>query len=62
MEKKRDFENLFLAYNTPGHPECPQKNVSTIGPVVWAAIGNIYIYTNVLFYYIDLCIMYLIFT
>ena len=24
------------------------------GPAVWPAIGNIYIYANVLFYYIDL--------
>ena len=29
-----------------------KKNFSPIGPAVWPAIGNIY--TNVLFYYIDI--------
>ena len=28
-------------------------NFSSIGPAVWPGISNIYIYTNVLFYYID---------
>ncbi len=35
---------------------CPwKKNFSPIGPAVWSAIRNIYIYiyTNILFYYID---------
>ena len=35
----------------PGHPWVSKKNFIPIGPAVWPAIGNIY--TNVLFYYID---------
>ena len=33
------------------------KKISLIGLAVWAAIGNIYIYTNVLFYYVVLVII-----
>ena len=36
-----------------GHPRVSTKNSSPIGPVVWPAIDNIYIYTNVLFYFIE---------
>ena len=38
----------------PAHPEVFTKNYSPIGSAVWPAIGNIYIFTNVLFYFIDL--------
>ena len=41
----------FLAYNTPLPPISVHKNFSPIGPAVWPAIC-IYIYKNVLFYYI----------
>ena len=37
-------EGPGVAYNTPATHECPQKNFSLIGPAVWPAIGNIYIY------------------
>ena len=40
----------------PGHPLVSTQFFSTISPAVWPAIRNIYIYiyTNVLLYYIDL--------
>ena len=57
---KKNFEKIlkkifrfFLAYNIPGHLWVSPKNFSPIGPVVWPAIRNKYIYMNVLFYYID---------
>ena len=48
MENICEKNGFFLAYYNPGHPW-----ESTIGPAVWPALDNIYIYTNVLFYYID---------
>ena len=38
----------------PGYSKVLSKNVSPFGPDFWPAIGNIY--TNVLFYYIDILI------
>ena len=43
----------FSKEKNSGYSRVPSKNVSPFGPAVWQAIGNIYIYTNVLFYYID---------
>ena len=40
----------FLSLNTPRPTMSVHKKFSPIGPVVWPAIRNIYIYTNVLFY------------
>ena len=54
-EKKKlrtNFE-FFIANCTPRPPLSVQKNFSPIGPAVWPALGNIYIYTNVLFYHLD---------
>ena len=48
--KKIDF------FNTPRPPMSVHKKVRPIGPAVWPAIRNIYIYiyTNVMFYDIDI--------
>jgi len=48
-EKKKFY--FFSRLHPLANPECPQ-NFSPIGPAVWPAIRNIY--TNVLFYYIDI--------
>ena len=52
--KKNKISNFFLAYDTPGHPWVSTKKFSPLDPAVWPAIRNIYIYTNVLFYYTDI--------
>ena len=39
-----------LAYNTPWPPLSVHKNFRPISPTVWPDIGNIFIYTNVLFF------------
>ena len=54
IKKEKKSFRICLTYNTGGGtPKCPQKKSRPIGPAVWPAIGNIYIYTNVLFYYVD---------
>ena len=47
MENICEKNGFFLAYYTLGHPW-----ESTIGPAVWPALDNIYIY-ECLVYYID---------
>ena len=48
-QKKIGF---FILKHPAGTPVSTQK-LSPFGPAVWPAIGDIYKYTNVLFYYID---------
>ena len=50
---KNKFENKQNKFeNQKNWPMSVKKNFSPFGPAVWPTIGNIYIYTNVLFYYI----------
>ena len=51
MLKKIFF--LFYPMLTLGYPGVLSKKLSPFGPAVWPAIHSIYLYTNVLFYYID---------
>jgi len=43
---------LLYFFFLPRHPWVPSKSFSPFCPAIWPAIGNIY--TNVLFYYIDI--------
>ena len=53
---------FFLAYTTPRPPMSVLKRFRPIGPAVWPAIGKIYIYSNVLFYYIDIVFLLPVYT
>ena len=53
---KKMFKKIiefFLAYNIPRPPMSVNKNFQPIRSAVCPTIDNIYIYTNVFFYYID---------
>ena len=50
---KKKIRDFFLAYITPRPPMSVQKNVSPIGPAVWPAIGNIFIYDCLVLLYED---------
>ena len=51
ISKKLLKIDLFLTCHPQATQECP-KNVNPFGQAVWPVIGNMY--TNVLFYYIDM--------
>ena len=40
----KNVEIFLLAFNNPRPPLSVQKNFSPIGPAVWPAIDNIFIY------------------